>query len=313
MAKENVIVFDGEDKFIKPKKSVYSKTKGIAKNVSANGEVISTSTTTQDTIRTLPIATPMNTSAVPSSQTTENVVNVPPSSGSSTRTTSKVLPTLNQIQTGEQIDTSNPVLQFDDKLTGRGLLSDAQGNKLVIPIGNPVNSNPLYGSNPDEGAPNPTPYPFCPSGYKYDISFGRCVKDTSLNPDVVCEPGYIKDINGICVEKPKLSRDVCPEGYIKDANDKCVRIGGEVCPDGYVKDDTGICVPKKIDTGPNPNTPKSGDVIISQPNFGQPVGGGGGGGGGSEESATAPVKKNYFWLYILGAGILYMAFKKKSN
>ena len=95
MAKENVIVFDGEDKFIKPKKSVYSKTKGIAKNVSANGEVISTSTTTQDTIRTLPIATPMNTSAVPSSQTTENVVNVPPSSGSSTRTTSKVLPTLN--------------------------------------------------------------------------------------------------------------------------------------------------------------------------------------------------------------------------
>ena len=41
MAKENVIVFDGEDKFIKPKKSVYSKTKGIAKNVNANGEVIS--------------------------------------------------------------------------------------------------------------------------------------------------------------------------------------------------------------------------------------------------------------------------------
>ena len=38
-----------------------------------------------------------------------------------------------------------------------------------------------------------------------------------------------------------------------------------------------------------------------------------GGGGGSEESATTPVKKNYFWLYILGAGILYMAFKKKSN
>jgi hypothetical protein len=42
-------------------------------------------------------------------------------------------------------------------------------------------------------------------------------------------------------------------------------------------------------------------------------GGGGGGGGGSEETPIAPVKKNYFWLYILGAGILYMAFKKKSN
>ena len=155
MAKENVIVFDGEDKFIKPKKSVYSKTKGIAKNVNANGEVISTSTTTQDTIKTFPIATPTNTIAVPSAQTSENVS--PPSS---TRTTSKVLPTLNPIQTGEQIDRSNPVLEFDDKLTGRGLLSDAQGNKLVIPIGNPVNSNPLYGSNPDEGAPNPTPYLF---------------------------------------------------------------------------------------------------------------------------------------------------------
>ena len=302
MAKENVIVFDGEDKFIKPKKSVYSKTKGIAKNVNANGEVISTSTTTQDTIKTFPIATPTNTIAVPSAQTSENVS--PPSS---TRTISKVLPTLNPIQTGEQIDRSNPVLEFDDKLTGRGLLSDAQGNKLVIPIGNPVNSNPLYGSNPDEGAPNPTPYPFCPSGYKYDPSYGRCVKDTSLNPDVVCEPGYIKDVNGVCVEKPKLSRDVCPEGYIKDANDKCVRIGGEVCPEGYRKDSMGLCV--KMDIGDG----KGGDVIISQPNFGQPVGGGGGGGGGSEESATAPVKKNYFWLYILGAGILYMAFKKKSN
>ena len=302
MAKENVIVFDGEDKFIKPKKSVYSKTKGIAKNVNANGEVISTSTTTQDTIKTFPIATPTNTIAVPSAQTSENVS--PPSS---TRTTSKVLPTLNPIQTGEQIDRSNPVLEFDDKLTGRGLLSDAQGNKLVIPIGNPVNSNPEYGSNPDEGAPNPTPYPFCPSGYKYDPSYGRCVKDTSLNPDVVCEPGYIKDVNGVCVEKPKLSRDVCPEGYIKDANDKCVRIGGEVCPEGYRKDSMGLCV--KMDIGDG----KGGDVIISQPNFGQPVGGGGGGGGGSEESATAPVKKNYFWLYILGAGILYMAFKKKSN
>ena len=302
MAKENVIVFDGEDKFIKPKKSVYSKTKGIAKNVNANGEVISTSTTTQDTIKTFPIATPTNTIAVPSAQTSENVS--PPSS---TRTTSKVLPTLNPIQTGEQIDRSNPVLEFDDKLTGRGLLSDAQGNKLVIPIGNPVNSNPEYGSNPDEGAPNPTPYPFCPSGYKYDPSYGRCVKDTSLNPDVVCEPGYIKDVNGVCVEKPKLSRDVCPEGYIKDANDKCVRIGGEVCPEGYRKDSMGLCV--KMDIGDG----KGGDVIISQPNFGQPVGGGGGGGGGSEESATAPVKKNYFWLYVLGAGILYMAFKKKSN
>ena len=302
MAKENVIVFDGEDKFIKPKKSVYSKTKGIAKNVNANGEVISTSTTTQDTIKTFPIATPTNTIAVPSAETSENVS--PPSS---TRTTSKVLPTLNPIQTGEQIDRSNPVLEFDDKLTGRGLLSDAQGNKLVIPIGNPVNSNPLYGSNPDEGAPNPTPYPFCPSGYKYDPSYGRCVKDTSLNPDVVCEPGYIKDVNGVCVEKPKLSRDVCPEGYIKDANDKCVRIGGEVCPEGYRKDSMGLCV--KMDIGDG----KGGDVIISQPNFGQPVGGGGGGGGGSEETATAPVKKNYFWLYILGAGILYMAFKKKSN
>lgn len=284
MAKENVIVFDGEDKFIKPKKSVYSKTKGIAKNVNANGEVISTSTTTQDTIKTFPIATPTNTIAVPSAQTSENVS--PPSS---TRTTSKVLPTLNPIQTGEQMDRSNPVLEFDDKLTGRGLLSDAQGNKLVIPIGNPVNSNPLYGSNPDEGAPNPTPYPFCPSGYKYDPSYGRCVKDSSLNPDVVCEPGYIKDVNGVCVEKPKLSRDVCPDGYKKDENDKCV----------------------KIDIGA-PSIPGTG-VVISQPNFGQPVGGGGGGGGGSEESATAPIKKNYFWLYVLGAGILYMAFKKKSN
>lgn len=286
MAKENVIVFDGEDKFIKPKKSVYSKTKGIAKNVSATGEVISTSTTTQDTIRTLPIATPTNTIAVPSAQTTEDVANVPPSSGSSTRTTSKVLPTLNLVQSGAQGDLSNPVLEFDDKLTGRGLLSDAQGNKLVIPIGNPVNSNPNYGSNPDEGAPNPTPYPFCPSGYKYDPSYGRCVKDTSLNPDVVCEPGYIKDVDGNCVEKPKISKEVCPDGYVKDANDKCVKID--------IRDGGG-------------------DVVISQPNFGQPVGGGGGGGGGSEESATAPVKKNYFWLYILGAGILYMAFKKKSN
>ena len=303
MAKENVIVFDGEDKFIKPRKSVYSKTKGIAKNVNANGEVISTSTTTQDTIKTFPIATPTNTIAVPSAQTSESVS--PPST---TRTTSKVLPTLNPIQTGEQRDTTNEVLQFDDKLTGRGLLSDAQGNKLVIPIGNPVNSNPEYGSNPDEGAPNPTPYPFCPSGYKYDPSFGRCVKDTSLNPDVVCEPGYIKDVNGVCVEKPKISRDVCPEGYTKDANDKCVRIGGEVCPEGYRKDSMGICVKIDIGDGTIPGT----GVIISQPNFGQPVGGGGGG-GGSEETPIAPVKKNYFWLYILGAGILYMAFKKKSN
>ena len=83
---------------------------------------------------------------------------------------------------------------------------------------------------------------------------------------------------------------------------------------GYVKDFEGICIPKKIDEGPKFPKDKNGDVIISQPNFGQPVGGGsGGGGGGSEETPTQPVKKNYFWLYILGAGILYMVLKKKSN
>jgi len=31
MAKKNVVIFDGEDKFINPKKAVYSKTRGQAK------------------------------------------------------------------------------------------------------------------------------------------------------------------------------------------------------------------------------------------------------------------------------------------
>ena len=366
MAKENVIVFDGEDKFIKPRKSVYSKTKGIAKNISANGEVISTSTTTQDTIKPLPIETPTYTSAVTSSQTTEDVVNEPPTSDSSDVVAyKKGIPINTPIQNyTEQRDFSVPI---DDKLTGRGLVVDKYGNRLNIPIGEAINQNqpdwmkqqnPEYGSNPDEGAPNPTKYPFCPDGKIWNPNLERCV-DYNPPREIVCEPGYIKNIDGICVEKPKLAREVCPEGYIKDENNKCVRIGGEVCPDGYVKDDTGICVkisnggvicdegfikdangkcipiekginkdcpkgyvkdfegiciPKKIDEGPKFPKDKNGDVIISQPNFGQPVGGGsGGGGGGSEETPTQLVKKNYFWLYILGAGILYMVLKKKSN
>jgi hypothetical protein len=317
MAKENVIVFDGEDKFIKPRKSVYSKTKGISKNVNANGEVISTSTTTQDTIKTFPIATPTNTIAV----------------------------------TTEQKNFSVPL---DDKLTGRGLVADRFGNRLNIPIGEAINQNQpdfikqTISKLPDE--PDVVTFPTCPDGTFWNISINRCVDMNYTPPEIACREGYIKNIDGICVEKPKLARDVCPEGYIKDENSKCVRIGGEVCPDGYVKDDTGICV--KISNGGvicdegfikdangkcipieklfDKGCPegyvkdfegtcikkvldKGGDVIITQPNFGQPVGGGGGGGGGSEESATTPVKKNYFWLYILGAGILYMAFKKKSN
>jgi len=320
MAKENVIVFDGEDKFIKPRKSVYSKTKGISKNVNANGEVISTSTTTQDTIKPLPIATPTNTIAV----------------------------------TTEQRDFSVPL---DDKLTGRGLVADRFGNRLNIPIGEAINQNqPDFIKQPISKLREE---PDCPDGTFWNISINRCVDMNYTPPEITCREGYIKNVDGICVEKPKLARDVCPEGYIKDENSKCVRIGGEVCPDGYVKDDTGICVKisnggvicdegfikdangkcipieKKIDKGCpegyikdfegtcvkipigggiGGSIPGTG-VIISQPNFGQPVGGGsgGGGGGGSEETATAPVKKNYFWLYILGAGILYMALKKKSN
>ena len=33
MAKKNVVIFDGEDKFINPKKAVYSKTRGQAKKI----------------------------------------------------------------------------------------------------------------------------------------------------------------------------------------------------------------------------------------------------------------------------------------
>lgn len=247
MAKESVIVFDGEDKFIKPKKSVYNKTKGIAKNVSATGEVISTSTTTNETIKTLPIATPSATS----SQTSENV-DTPPSSGSGSTSTTNVLP-------------------FDDKLTGRGLLSDASGNKLNIPIGDAINQSPNFGSNPDVGQPTPTPTPFCPSGTHYDITYGRCVEDTPPPIEKVCPDGYLKDVDGNCVENPK-----------------------------------------NPPSGDKTSTPSDGGVVLPI-NFGQPVGSGGGGGGGGSEDAPAPAKKNYFWLYVIGAGILYMAFKKKSN
>jgi hypothetical protein len=294
MAKSNVIVFDGEHNFISNKKHIYNKNKGKSMYVGATGEVISTSTTTQDTIKPLPIATPTYTSAVPSAQTSESVS--PPST---TRTTSKVLPTINVIQSGSQGDLSNPVLEFDDKLTGRGLLSDAQGNKTVIPIGNPVISNPEYGSNPDEGAPNPTPYPFCPSGYKYDISFGRCVKDTSLNPDVVCEPGYIKDVNGVCVEKPKISRDTCPEGYTKDANDKCVENTTSTTTTTTTLANNG-----------------GGDTTII-PGLGIAPGGGGtgGGGGGSEETPqqVLAAEKNYFWYYLAAGALTYYLLKNSKK
>lgn len=245
MAKENVIVFDGEDKFIKPKKSVYNKAKGIAKNVSATGEVISTSTTTNETIKTLPIAT----GAQSSSQTSENVT--PPTSGGGSTSATNVLP-------------------FDDKLTGRGLLSDAKGDKKVIPIGDAINQSPNYGSNPDAGQTDATPQPFCPSGTHYDVTYGRCVEDTPPPIEKVCPDGYLKDVDGNCVENPK---------------------------------------------NPPSGGTTSGGVVLPI-NFGQPVGGGtsgGGGGGGSEDSAQAPAKKNYFWLYVIGAGILYMALKKKSN
>ena len=246
MAKENVIVFDGEDKFIKPRKSVYNKTKGIAKNVSATGEVISTSTTSNETIKTLPIATGVQSS----SQTSENVDTTPSSGGRSV--------------------TAPNVLPFDDKLTGRGLLSDGSGDKKNIPIGDAINQSPNFGSNPDAGQSNPTPNPYCPSGTHYDITYGRCVEDNPPPIDKVCPDGYLKDVDGNCVKNPKYAP----------------------------KDGT---------------TPPSGGVVVNQPSFGQPVGSGGGGGGGGSEDAPAPAKKNYFWLYVIGVGILYMALKKKSN
>ena len=200
MAKKNVVIFDGEDKFINPKKAVYSKSKGQSKKAESFKSAVSDEEGPTD-------GGGSATQEAVSENLTTPSANVSPVESPAISTTPSI--------TAPPIDIPSPsTIAADIKAT---VLPNIETSTVTTEtVSAPVPQLPSYAaSSPVSGlglsfGQNATTKS-CPAGFR--DYFGTCVPIT--NAQAACQQGYMKEYEGgPCVPIPASTAiGGCAAGY----------------------------------------------------------------------------------------------------
>ena len=236
MAKKNVIIFDGEDKFISKKKHVYNKNKGKSIYVGADGDnTQDASLSSNDQIGGSQISTNPVNEVSTSTTTQETVVANTPISTPSTTTASQSSTTQCPAGFRDYNGTCVPITNTQGACQ-QGYMKEYVGGPCV-----PIPASGAIGG--------------CAAGYEYKMGY----RSGSLTPEMGCYPiGSTQDINtGSSTGKilgGGAGTNIGGGGTVQGGGGNYADTGGEInrdissgltCSDNQVYDPkTGSCIPK---------------------------------------------------------------------
>jgi hypothetical protein len=207
MAKENVIIFDGEDKFIKPKKHVYSKTKGKAEYANAVG-ALATSTNPDENVVASDVRAIKSTivpSTTTSSTTSESVAPIttfiPKGSVEDVGTAADRKLALIEQRAAEAAAAAAKVFDDTTGVRGPGIAAglvaqpNSSGGRITEPIQNILTPNPALLTDAqrkavEEGRASVTltdtprskdSVPICGYGLVYDAISNQCIPGSKVD------------------------------------------------------------------------------------------------------------------------------------
>ena len=224
MAKSNVIVFDGEDKFISKKKHIYNKNKGKAIYVGADGN----ESAPTDKVKATPV-TVVSTSTT--TQDTANVPQAPPAT--QTPVVSKTAPSFGTYQGNEAPPSVTNVDQYQAQTPGGTVSTNKPGDTFVKVCGAGTIWNADNGAcEPDPNYVSPTITKQCGDGQYFDPIYNKCI-DVPIN----CDPPKLL-IGGKCVDAPETA----PVPTLPYQGNEKPPTPKTKCPDGWVwSEENGAC------------------------------------------------------------------------
>jgi hypothetical protein len=291
MAKERVIVFDGEHNFIAPKNKRYDKKKGKSEFVNQVGDPVTTPPKDDVVIRTnlVPVQRSRGTQFTAISQPTQPQVLPMPQVGE--------VDFCNKIQAWMMQNTSSPNFSPEQQAIAQSLFQ----NNCLQQVAPPPPPPPQSGI----GSPLPVEVDLPPT--------------TPPQISNVSFPNFeLLGCNDLDIEIASIQNTLATNKF--DALTKNIYTTA-LAKAQAVK--TQKCNPA---TAPTPQPPTTSPILgeqkveiplvlpLGSPALGiRPFAGGGGGGGGSQEQTLAPKKSNYLIWILLGVGALYLLTRKKKN